>query len=124
MEVRFTVPLAPSKNHSHCTYIDMRTGKRRLGPTNKTKKWKEEARAIAKTACDNIGWTCTQKQNVSLFLHVYFPDKRRRDAHNQEMVLFDALEGIVYDDDCYIFEHHTFKGYDKKARLEVVVVKT
>jgi len=125
VRIHFTLPLAPSKNHSHVTYIDKKTKRQRRGPTTKTKKWTMDAQSVAGIEARACGWTCTQKQEVEIMLVVYFPDHRRRDAHNQEMVLFDALQGVIYDDDCYIIEHTTRKMYDKDSpRMEVTVTRT
>lgn len=124
MEVNFTLPLAPSKNHSHRIRVNKKTGTHSYGPTLATEVWASGAGIIALDAALRCGWKCTHGEDVIVLVSVYFPDKRKRDAHNQEMVLFDALQGVIYDDDYYIKSHNTIRLYDKdNPRLEVTVMK-
>jgi Holliday junction resolvase RusA-like endonuclease len=52
----------------------------------------------------------------------YFETKRRRDLDNQNKILFDALSGIVYDDDSQISELRLRREYDRaRPRIEIQV---
>ena len=51
--------------------------------------------------------------------------KRRADIDNFNKLVFDALSGIVYEDDSQIIELHIIKGYDKenpRVELEITPV--
>ena len=52
--------------------------------------------------CQRGGWKNTAGR-VKVRVLLTFPDKRRRDVDNIKLLL-DALEGVVYDNDCQIFE--------------------
>jgi Holliday junction resolvase RusA-like endonuclease len=60
-----------------------------------------------------------------LILTVTFGDKVRRDVQNTFSCICDALEGIVYDDDCQIVEIYGKKEYEKdtwKFKIDVEVI--
>jgi len=117
----FTLPLPPSKNHSHRQWVDRNTGRLRRLQTPATQQWTTEAKAIAHNAVRTAGWPCAE-DDVCVELVVYFPDRRVRDAQNYEMVTFDALENVVYRNDKQIVQHTTTRRYDKAdPRVEVTV---
>ena len=59
---------------------------------------------------------------IVLSITFYFKTKRRRDLDNQNKILFDALSGIVYDDDSQIAELRLRREYDRaRPRIEIEV---
>lgn len=54
----------------------------------------------------------------------YFPpDRRRRDVHNYDKAILDALEGAVYDDDWQVKNVETFErepGGEARAEIQCV----
>lgn len=68
---------------------------------------------IAAQAMKEQGWQKTN-QPVSMSLEVVFGDKRKRDLQNCFGSICDALNGIVYDDDCQIKFIAARKSYEKK----------
>lgn len=52
------------------------------------------------------------KGDVLVKMVFYFKTKRRRDLDNMNKLIFDALSGIVYDDDSQICELIQKKAYD------------
>ena len=59
---------------------------------------------------------------LSLSIHFYFKTKRRRDLDNQNKLILDALNGIVYEDDSQIAALHLYRHYDaKNPRIELTV---
>lgn len=61
--------------------------------------------------------------DVFVWVRLWFPDKRKRDAGNYRKLVTDALTGIVYADDSQaVDERQTKIGYDKvNPRAEVVI---
>lgn len=39
------------------------------------------------------------KTSLSVYIRLYFADKRVRDIDNWNKILFDSLSGVIYDDD-------------------------
>lgn len=62
------------------------------------------------------------QQNLLVDIHLYFPDKRRRDWDNWHKLSMDALTGIVYEDDSQILAATVSKHIDKeRPRIEIKV---
>lgn len=60
------------------------------------------------------------KGALSMVAIIYYGDRRKRDWDNGNKVLFDALSGIVYDDDSQIEQMTVVKRYDKLSpRVEI-----
>ena len=58
---------------------------------------------------------------VRLKIALYWPDMRRHDIDNNK-ALFDALTGILYEDDSQITELHLSKHFDKaNPRVELEI---
>ena len=93
--LRFTVPgVPPSVNHQ---YVRRPTGG--LALTREAREYRQTAREYAAVAARQHGWTLVPVgEQVIVRLWYYWPDRRRRDAQNNK-ILFDALEGVIYEDD-------------------------
>jgi len=50
-----------------------------------------------------------------------FPDKRKRDVNNYDKLLFDALEGICYENDSQVVSYQVTKqiGSDPKTVIHI-----
>lgn len=75
------------------------------------RQWKDK-----KILTDKVGYK----------MRIYFPDKRRRDMDNYKRILFDALIGIVYNDDSQIIEECTKKFIDQaypRIELDIYEIK-
>lgn len=61
--------------------------------------------------------------DVFVWVRLWFPDRRKRDAGNYRKLVTDALTGIVYADDSQACdERQTKVGYDKaNPRAEVTI---
>lgn len=86
--------------------------------------YKSEA-AIA--YCEQVGWLCREAQleptvnQVEITMHVHLKDKRR-DVDNCTKVLFDALQGHVYQNDRQIVAYHVYRHEVKSnPRVELTV---
>ena len=99
--------LPPSSNHIYVrrskTYY--KNGKKRKRVMNvlsdRAQAWMEYATDKALTAMKECKWECLDVK-VIVEMWVYWPDKRRRDAHNLTKLLCDALEGTVCSDDKFM----------------------
>ena len=62
------------------------------------------------------------KGGVGMEVKLYFGNKRKNDIDNFNKLLYDAMTGIVYEDDSQIQCVLTEKKYDKKSpRIELEV---
>ncbi len=111
-----TVPLPPSLNHM---YVNNGRGGRTLSA--KSKAYLRDLRAWAKLQVEEQKW---KLKDDSTWYYVdmvfYFPDRRKRDSHNQIKLLLDGLEEVVYINDRYVLPRIQAVEYDKAhPRLEL-----
>ena len=52
----------------------------------------------------------------------YMPNKRRADLDNLQKAIFDACNGVVFNDDTQIVEAHAYKCVDRKNPRAVVEI--
>lgn len=61
-------------------------------------------------------------RELKIRVKLYFNDKRVRDVDNYNKILYDALTGIVWEDDRQVIEVTTSKYYNKlRPRIEVFI---
>lgn len=114
MKVTLTTPYVST----NALYTHNRYGKRIL-----TKKARVHKEAIAWEAKEQVGAKKPLAGVLSVEVHWYMPDNRRRDLDNIKMVL-DALTGVLWVDDSNIFQLRMFKYIDKdKPRFEISIHK-
>ncbi|MEC0088883.1 RusA family crossover junction endodeoxyribonuclease, partial [Paenibacillus larvae] len=103
--------LVPSVNHM---YRNAYKGKRAIRVLSKeAQEWYEETVILASDWRKKNGWE-TASGKVIVRLWFYFPDRRRRDTHNQLKILLDALEdACIYTDDKYALPHIMDYGIDR-----------
>jgi Holliday junction resolvase RusA-like endonuclease len=70
--------------------------------TSKARAFKKTVHNLAVRQCKQGGWKTTDAR-VKVRVLLTFPDRKRRDVDNIKLLL-DAMEGVVYNDDCQIFE--------------------
>ena len=114
-----TVPLPPSQNHM---YVNNGRGGRILSA--KAKKYLRTLQAWAKLQVEEQDW---KLRDDSTWYYVdmvfFFPDRRKRDSHNQIKLLLDGLEEIVYINDRYVLPRIQAVEYDKEnPRLELHIL--
>ena len=64
-------------------------------------------------------------ESIKLEVDLYFGTKRRQDIDNFNKLIYDALTGIVWEDDSQIQEVRTRKLYDKQnPRVEITIHTT
>jgi Holliday junction resolvase RusA-like endonuclease len=111
MTLKFAT-LPPSTNH---TYGSGRNGSRYMKPA-------------VRAAKEAIGWEARSQYRgepligpLDVDVTVYWPDRRKHD-HDNMKVLWDALNGIVWQDDGQITDSHVHKRFDKgNPRVEMIV---
>jgi len=108
--IEFIIPiLPPTDNHLYG-----QTGHRRF-MYKQGRDWKEEVSLLARA------------QNPKLIegdvrAEITFYLKRERDIQGSLKVLFDALEGIIYNNDKQIVDFRVFKKFDKEnPRVELII---
>lgn len=125
-EFKVTLPLPPSVNHCYTRRrkIYFKNGKRKTRVMNVLTKaaeqWMEDAREKNVDALKACDWEVLDER-VVVELRVWWPDRRRRDAHNLLKLLCDSLEGFVSKDDKWMLTRVMEFDYDKgHPRVEVV----
>lgn len=106
----------------------------------KTKKYEDEVRMMAKAA---MGSSEPLETPVSVFIHITLPIpqsyskkrsedclsgferpiKRNGDLDNMAKAILDAMNEVVYVDDCQIVSLHAKKVYGTIALVEVMVTE-
>ena len=84
---------------------------------------------LARTTKESIGWEArTQfhgeplEGDLAIRVDIFSPDRRRRDFDNLKMV-YDALSGVVWNDDSQIMEAHIKKHIDRdNPRIEISIL--
>lgn len=116
--LRITVPgVPPSVNHQ---YVRRPTGG--LALTREAREYRQTAREYAAVAARQQRWTLVPVgEQVIVRLWYYWPDRRRRDAQNNKL-LFDALEGVIYEDDRDVLPQVMAAEVDREnPRVEIEV---
>ena len=96
-----------------------RHAKGRLYMTAEGKRFKEE---VLNQLREQVSSEPT-KEPVRLSLQLTFPDKRRRDIDNYNKLLFDACNGILWDDDSQIIALYIEKKFERHTSLITMLVE-
>ncbi len=120
-QLHLTLPLFPSDN---LMYHYVRHGR---VLTDEAREWREAVELIAVMQAKAQNWKPIEKWAI-VEIELYWPDRRRRDAHNFK-ILLDTLgrsrrfpSGIAYRDDWRTLPRIMKIGVDKKnPRVEVTV---
>lgn len=116
-ELHLIIPMAVSVNH---LYIFKR-GKRFM--TKKGEKYMKDVFIITEHAVGIQNYSLEQ-EGVWLVaeLRFYYPDRRRRDCHNQHKLIMDALEGVAFHEDRWVMVRDMYVGLDREfPRVEVTI---
>lgn len=110
-EIALTLPVPPSANRYWKT-----TARGRIYETDEAKAYKQEVwlrtRGVDRLAGD-----------VCINFSVYRP-RKAGDLDNYQKILFDALQGIAYENDNQIVEIHGFRHDDAdNPRVEILIYK-
>lgn len=62
--------------------------------------------------------------DLEVLIELFFNDKRRRDWDNYHKLSCDALNAVVWDDDCQVQKATILKQYDKtNPRIDIKIYK-
>lgn len=117
--MRLVIPgNVPSVNHQY--HNAMIKGRRMKVLTLDAAKWEHDAIMIAKNWIQKSKWL-TADSKVVVRLWYFYPDRRRRDAHNTLKLLLDALEkaGIYTDDKLALPQIIDFEIDRANPRVEI-----
>lgn len=120
------LPLPPSVNHCYVRRVQryVKNGRKRKRVMNilssRAESWMEDARDKNLEAMNRLAWV-PRDGKVVVELTMYWPDRRRRDAHNLLKLLCDSLEGFVCIDDKWMLTRIMDFHVDRdNPRVEVV----
>lgn|SRR3990167_1942689 len=110
-EITITLPLPPTDNHLYGQHGHIRY------MTHEGKVWKEAAQWDIKRQ-----YKGKVKKGDVIIKEMCFFLKRRRDIQGSLKLIFDAMEGIVYENDNQIVDFRVVKAEDKEnPRVEIEI---
>lgn len=115
-----TIPgVAPSVNHMYVNAY--RNGRRMRVLSADAETWSYAVSMLAKKEVRDTGWAMAKKgEKVVAEVKVYWPDRKRRDVENVGKLLWDSLQGIVYEDDSWILPRYMDFVVDREnPRIEI-----
>lgn len=106
----------PSVNH---IYRNVSVDRRVV--TEAGKVWRTLVQIDAKAEMRKQGWQMTPAgEKVVVEIRVFWPTKRKRDVENIGKLLWDSLEGIVFENDQWLLPRYMDFDYDKQnPRVEL-----
>lgn len=109
----------PSLNH---VYRNVAINRRIT--TSDGQKWRQNVRNIASKAIPLQRWEKTVEEKLVAEITIFWPNRRKRDVENVGKLLWDALEGVVYDNDRWLLPRYMNFEVDKhNPRVEIVFFK-
>lgn len=120
MSVSFFVPGIPKPQGSHRAWVNPKTGRAIITETNKgTRDWRGDVKALAQRAMGNfpmldgpvvIRLNFVMKRPVSTSKSKPTPPAvKRPDLDKCARAIFDAITGVVYNDDSQVVDLHATK---------------
>ena len=117
MQPRLVLPLPRSVN-SLVTYSPSGS----LVKRHDVVRWSRDAMLLARVWRRTAQWVPTVREKVIVRLWTYWPDGTYRDTHNLYKVLFDALQGVLYDNDYWVLPRQQDFIVDRnQPRLELTL---
>lgn len=90
--------------------------------TDWAREWTREAQFLATAWRRRARWRPTHGKKVIVDWWVFWETTRTHDPSNLEKVMFDALEGILYDNDKWVLPRCQDFALDRKnPRVELVL---
>ncbi|MED1953965.1 RusA family crossover junction endodeoxyribonuclease [Brevibacillus centrosporus] len=83
-------------------------------------KWRQNVQRIAAIAITQQGWEKSAEEKLVAEVMVYWSTKRKRDVENVGKLLWDALEGYVYENDQWLLPRYMDFQVDRQnPRVEI-----
>jgi crossover junction endodeoxyribonuclease RusA len=92
--IRLTLPLPPSLNAAYRSVVINGSGRVLLSRVGR--RYKEDVKKLL------MGRKSLGAARLAVHYTYWFKDKRKNDISNREKLLSDALEGMLFDNDCQI----------------------
>lgn len=127
MRIKLTLPLPPSVNEYLGYRVVYINGKAISQPfeTKIAKEYKTYVKNIVHRELKNQSWGCLDKEHYIEVNLIYYLNKKRKDSHNLEKVLFDSLMGAgLYPDDDILLpktENIYIDKYNPRIELELII---
>ena len=103
--------------------LDTRGGRHRVITPTRTRQYERAVSDFARVQAAIQEWRLTDEP-VTVEVHAFFADRRRRDIDNLAKGVLDGLtkSKAIWADDCQVCDLRIVRGYDKeRPRTEVVV---
>jgi len=115
-ELRLIIPgNPPTLNH---VYRNVAVNRRIT--TRDGQKWVRDVQMLAQAAINQQGWQKSTDEKLVAEVTIYWPTRRKRDVENVGKLLWDALEGIVYENDQWLLPRYIDFQVDKaNPRVEI-----
>lgn len=127
MQISLVLPLPPSVNEYLGYRVVYINGKAISQPfeTKIAKEYKEYVKNIVYRELKEQQWECLDKEHYINVELTYYLNKKRKDSHNLEKVLFDALmyAGLYPDDDILLpkTKNIYIDKYNPRIELELTI---
>lgn len=115
-ELRIVIPgNPPTINH---VYRNVSINRRIT--TRDGQRWVRDVQAIAIATIQQQSWQKSANEKLVAEVMIYWPTRRKRDVENVGKLLWDALEGIVYENDHWLLPRYMDFSVDKhNPRVEI-----
>jgi len=115
-ELRLIIPgNPPTLNH---VYRNVAVNRRIT--TRDGQKWVRDVQMLAQAAINQQGWQKSTDEKLVAEVMICWPTRRKRDVENVGKLLWDALEGIVYENDQWLLPRYIDFQVDKaNPRVEI-----
>lgn len=88
--------------------------------TGEGKAWQRMVQQLAVVAMKQQRWEISQGVKIVAEVRIYWPTKRKRDVENVGKLLWDSLEGFVFDNDQWLLPRYMDFQHDKaNPRVEI-----
>lgn len=87
-------------------------------------KHKKRIISLAQEWVQENNWEMTENRKVIVNMWVYWSDSRKRDCHNIDKLILDALESVIFDDDSNVllrFQDFDIDRENPRVEIEFVV---
>lgn len=127
MQIKLVLPLPPSVNEYLGYRVVYVNGRAISQPfeTKIAKEYKTYVKNVVHRELKKQSWECLDKEHYIDVNLVYYLNKKRKDSHNLEKVLFDALMGAgLYPDDDILLpktKNIYIDKYNPRVELELTI---
>jgi len=88
--------------------------------TNEGQRWVKEVQLLARECISRQKWIMSRDEKLVAEVMIFWPTRRKRDVENVGKLLWDALEGIVYENDHWLLPRYMDFQVDKhNPRVEI-----